>query len=101
MILFFMLKINGVDIQSHEVAMGLLTKDDRKNVVILVARPERQVCYCFCDLTDNSLVRIISFMSEVSNPAPVGPPFNNFKVQTILNTLEPTGSQFYLPHPFP
>lgn len=39
-----MLKINGVDIQSHEEAVTLLTKVESKNVTLLVARPESQVC---------------------------------------------------------
>ncbi|XP_067302775.1 E3 ubiquitin-protein ligase PDZRN3-B isoform X2 [Pseudorasbora parva] len=36
------IQINGVDIQSHEEAVTLLTKMESKNVTLLVARPESQ-----------------------------------------------------------
>nr|XP_009294953.1 E3 ubiquitin-protein ligase PDZRN3 isoform X2 [Danio rerio] len=45
------IQINGEEVQSHEVAVALLTKEDSKNVAILVARPERQdVCWLEEDL---------------------------------------------------
>uniref|UniRef100_A0A8C2IMT5 PDZ domain containing RING finger 3a n=1 Tax=Cyprinus carpio TaxID=7962 RepID=A0A8C2IMT5_CYPCA len=36
------IQINGMDIQSHEAAVTLLTKVESKNVTLLVARPESQ-----------------------------------------------------------
>ncbi|XP_016109382.1 E3 ubiquitin-protein ligase PDZRN3-like [Sinocyclocheilus grahami] len=36
------IQINGMDIQSHEEAVTLLTKVESKNVTLLVARPESQ-----------------------------------------------------------
>ncbi|XP_026055209.1 E3 ubiquitin-protein ligase PDZRN3-B [Carassius auratus] len=36
------IQINGMDIQSHEMAVTLLTKVESKNVSLLVARPESQ-----------------------------------------------------------
>lgn len=48
------IQINEMDIQSHEEAVTLLTKVESKNVTLLVARPESQVCahLLFCALAD-------------------------------------------------
>lgn len=41
--LLFSLKINGIEVQNREEAVALLTREDSKNISLLVARPEIQV----------------------------------------------------------
>ncbi len=37
-------QINGQDVQDREEAMAALSSDECRNIVLLVARPELQVC---------------------------------------------------------
>lgn len=39
----FLLQINGQDVQNREEAVALLSCEDTRNIVLLVARPEMQV----------------------------------------------------------
>lgn len=43
MVLFFSLKINGIEVQNREEAVALLSSEESKNISLLVARPEIQV----------------------------------------------------------
>lgn len=60
----FVFQINGQDVQNREEAVALLSSDDCKKIVLLVARPELQVranrciaIYSHCHPWDNYLLK--------------------------------------------